>query len=385
MAKHKKRKKLIIKSSQSLHLRSPSSPDLPIDSSPSTSLESCSIDLAGTINLLSYQQNKFINIPIASHDALFYHLEQMASLQARQPNQLIWLDIRSDQQNQLIRRLQTLFPIEPITIENLVDDDLRTKLEDFDDYGFLSLHIFYQNAARVDTPRLFHTARIAMLIGDWYVITFQHAEHDTFMSERTRLISSYRKALPQIRSDFLLYFLLDTLVDEYFDLLEITGGEIDHLSEHLFRSYQPNIIEQLYALNQYVFLIRREIMPLSEVLILLKNGLSVFNDEASKSYFGNTSDHLLQLIVNLNFHRDSLANLMNLYYSLSDQKLNQIMKTLTVVSTIFIPLTFIVGVYGMNFSVMPELEWRYGYAAVWMGMLAVSAIIMLFMRRKKWL
>ncbi|NIZ19126.1 magnesium/cobalt transporter CorA [Entomospira culicis] len=372
-----RRKRVIIKTEQSLHV----SPSLVVDAS----------DIQGKneYSLIRYDSNMnaFEELTIASEDLLIAQVQRLHTLKMEKPLQdFVWVDVRGMQSNEaLIKRLSTLFPLDPMTQDNLTDATLRTKLEDFDDYGFLTLQAFYQFSKKSDVARSFEHAKVSILINNWLLLTLQHSEYDIFASQKKRILSSFRKILPRIRTDFLLYFLLDTLVDQYFTLMDVLSDEIEHLSNLLFRSYSSDLIEHMYTFNQYLFLIRHEVVPLSEVLLLLRNGLMTFEDDQSSKYFANVGDHVLKLVENLNFHRDSLNNLMNLYYSLSDQKLNQIMKTLTVVSTVFIPLTFIVGVYGMNFAKMPELEWQYGYIAVWGLMITVGVGITLYMKKKKWI
>lgn len=377
--KHK-RKTLVIKAMHSLHVNSKQS-NINVNSINYQSVN----EFSHHCTLMHYDDNinSFEEISIDSNDYLF---NKLLSLQEHKrtnsSKDITWLDVRNFEKYDIIPHLNKIFTIHPITLDNLTDVALRTKLEDFDEYGFLGLQTFYHSSNQL---KLFQNNKISMILNNWIIITLQHEEHDSFLKQRKRLLGSLKKSLPLVRTDFLVYFLLDSLIDKYAELLEAIGEETGHLSNLLFKAYSPNLIENLYSLNQYVFLIRRELIPLSEVILYLENGLIIFEDETSSTYFGNINDHILKLIENLNFHRDTLANLMNFYYSLSDQKLNQIMKTLTIVSTIFIPLTFIVGVYGMNFANMPELEWEHGYFFTWFIMLGISISVLLYMKRKKWL
>ncbi|NIZ40942.1 magnesium/cobalt transporter CorA [Entomospira entomophila] len=341
----------------------------------------------------SAEKNSFIKVIHYHPDKRRFELSSLESLielelYLRQMNSsainLLWIDICTSDTPAVLKELSDKFPLHPMTTDNITDETLGTKLEDFEEYGFLNLQSFYRVPDRTTQQNLFQNIKISFVVGSWFILTFQSPGHDSFATMRNRLLHTTR-VLPKIRSDFLLHFLLDGLIDQYFDLLEIVGSEVDTLSHQLFKAYQADLIENLYNLNQYLFLLRKEIMPLSEIILLLKSGFITFDDTETSTYFGNIRDHLLKLTENLNFHRDSLNNLMNLYYSLSDQKLNQIMKTLTVVSTVFIPLTFIVGLYGMNFEYMPELKWKYGYGIVWATMVVVSLWIILYMKRKKWL
>ncbi|NIZ46584.1 magnesium/cobalt transporter CorA [Entomospira nematocerorum] len=339
------------------------------------------------------EKNSFIKIIHHHPDKRCFQLTSLDSLPELElylsqmdasSRDLLWIDICTSDISLVLKQLSSKFPLHPMTADNITDETLGTKLEDFEEYGFLNLQSFYRMPYQNNQQNLFQNIKISFVVGSWFVLTFQSPGHDSFTTMRNRILHTTR-VLPRIRSDFLLHFLLDGLIDQYFDLLEIVGSEVDTLSHQLFKAYQADLIENLYNLNQYLFLLRKEIMPLTEIILLLKSGFMVFDDTETSTYFGNIRDHLLKLTENLNFHRDSLNNLMNLYYSLSDQKLNQIMKTLTVVSTVFIPLTFIVGLYGMNFDYMPELKWRYGYAIVWTTMIIISLWIILYMKRKKWL
>lgn len=298
------------------------------------------------------------------------------------PGTVSWLDVQSTHDGALLTKLGTCFGIHPLVLESIQDPTLRTKVDEYDNFLFVAIYAFRESLEENIT--VFSSSKISFIIGKTYIITLQDSSLDAFASVRLRLAKPDTK-MHRFGADFLAYSLIDSIVDHYFPVLEALGNEVDTLSERLIQDADDALLEPLHILNQNISFFRKEMSPLNDVAQRLRKAESLFIHDDIAPYFDNVADHTLKTLEMLNYHRDGVANLFNLYHSFANQRMNHVMKTLTIISTIFIPLTFIAGVYGMNFTNMPELSWRYGYAIALLVMLLISVLILIVMKKKRWL
>jgi magnesium transporter len=235
-----------------------------------------------------------------------------------------------------------------------------------------------------DESQSINTEQISLLLGQHYVISFQELEGDVFDGVRERL----RRGNGRIRQrgpDYLAYALLDSIVDSYFHILEKVGDRLVDLEEQLISAPDASMLTTIHHYKRELLLLRKSVWPLREVINQQHKEASPQISEGTQIYLRDLYDHTVQAIDTLEIFRDTVTGLQDLYMSSVSNRMNEIMKVLTIMASIFIPLTFIAGVYGMNFEYIPELKWRWGYFTVW-GCMAGSAIVMLvFFRRKKWL
>jgi magnesium transporter len=226
--------------------------------------------------------------------------------------------------------------------------------------------------------------QISLILGHNFVLSFQETEGDIFDPIRER-IRNGKGRIRKMGADYLAYALIDAIVDHYFVILERSGDRIESLGEALVINPTPKTLQEIQHLKREMIFLRKSIWPLREVISGLQRGESSLFAEATLIYLRDVYDHTIQVIDTIETFRDMLAGMLDIYLSSLSHKMNEIMKVLTIIATIFIPLTFLAGVYGMNFEYMPELKWRWGYFVIWGVMIAVSVAMLIYFRRKKWL
>ena len=223
-----------------------------------------------------------------------------------------------------------------------------------------------------------------MILGSGILITFQEKVGDVFEMIRTR-IRNNKGRIRKLGPDYLAYSLIDAIVDNYFVILENTGGMISFIEEEMMADPSPDIMHFLHDLKRDVLFLRKSVWPLREVINNLQKAESPLIEKSTEVYLRDVYDHTIQVMDTVEVFRDMLSGMLDIYLSSLSNKLNQVMKVLTIIATIFMPLTFIAGVYGMNFKYMPELSWRWGYYEALGLMLAVALSMVLFFKRNKWL
>src|SRR5690554_1487835 len=291
-----------------------------------------------------------------------------------------WVNLDGLQDIELLKETGNLLKIHVLTQEDILNTEQRPKLEDYGDYYFIVLKMLYYDISIRDIVE----EQVSIIVKDNLVVTFQEREGDVFQPVRER-INTNRSRLRRNGVDFLLYALMDAIIDNYFIILEKVGDEIENIEELILDNPAPEVMKRLYMLKRNIVLLRRTIWPIREVVgFLERTDVRLVQDE-TKLYFRDLYDHTIQVIENIESLRDLIAGMVDIYLSTVSNRMNQVMKVLTIIATIFIPLTFIAGVYGMNFVYMPELEWRQGYPIV-LGIMFLIGIFMLYLfKRKKWL
>jgi magnesium transporter len=229
-----------------------------------------------------------------------------------------------------------------------------------------------------------HAEQVSLILGPSFVLSFQEQAGDVFEGVRKRI----RNGKGRIRSmgaDYLAYALIDSIVDSYFLILEKIGDRIELLEEELIRLPTPATLQKIHRFKRQMILLRRSIWPLREIVKELQRDGAPLIRETTDFFLRDVYDHTIQIVETVETFRDIISGMIDIYLSNMSNRMNEVMKVLTIIATIFIPLTFIAGVYGMNFAYMPELEWRWGYPAIWLLMLAIFAGMMIYFKKKKWL
>lgn len=291
-----------------------------------------------------------------------------------------WLNFTGLHDVERLRRIGEVFQIHPLVLEDIAHTEQRPKIEDLTDYVFVVVRMLYRRAQDQQVV----SEQVSLIVGRGYVLTFQEIEGDVFGIIRDRI----RAARGRVRSmgpDYLAYALIDAIVDNYFVVLEDIGSAIDDLQEKVFRHSDSSTLRELHRLRSEMIFIRKALWPMREVVSALEKNDGGLIAAETHPYLRDVYEHTVQVIDTIEMLRDMLTAALEIYMSSAGNRMNQIMQVLTVIATIFIPLTFIAGVYGMNFEIMPELKWRYGYAGVWAVMLAVAIAMLSFFRRRKWL
>ncbi|MFK7780722.1 magnesium/cobalt transporter CorA [Psychroserpens sp.] len=295
--------------------------------------------------------------------------------------QVTWININGLNNLKDIEKLGTHYNLHPLTLEDIVNTSQRPKFEEFQNYFFVVFKMLY-----FDDKDILQYEHLSMVVGPDYVLTFQEADGDVFDNLRNRI----EVAKGRIRSqgaDYLMYAILDAIVDNYFTVIEAVGDKIEDLESNIFETQTNNSTtpNQIQDLKQEVLKIRRSILPLREVINRLEKSDNTIINVKSQSYIRDLYDHIIQVNESIDLYREMVWGLMDMYMTIISNKMNEVMKVLTIIATIFIPLTFIAGIYGMNFTNMPELQSENGYFILLGAMFVLFIIMLIYFRNKKWL
>ena len=322
------------------------------------------------ITVLEYDENELRRINVNNPGDLEYY---------RDSEKTSWVNIDGLHDTKLLGAVGSVFGLHPLVLEDMLNTEERPKIEDYGDYTFIAVKQLFIDE-KTGEPVTDHQN---IILGKGFVISAGESRTRIFDPIRERLESGVR--LRKMGADYLAYALLDAIVDNYFDVLERQGEMIEKVEEVLVSSPDRTTLNKILDTKNDMLYIHKNIWPLREVANLLERGESSLISHETRVYLRDLYDHVMQALDTTEIYRDILSGLLDVYLSSVSNRMNEIMKVLTIISTIFIPLTFLAGIYGMNFSNMPELGWRWGYFAL-LGVMAVLALLMLdFFKRKKWL
>jgi magnesium transporter len=284
-------------------------------------------------------------------------------------------------QVEAVEKLGNCFGLHPLVLEDILNTDQRPKMEIYGDYVYIVLKMLYGSGPR----RLVETEQVSLILGSNFVISFQEGiEGDVFDPVRER-IRSGKGFIRKMGADYLAYSLIDTIVDNYFVILEGLGERVELLEEELLVHSTTTTIQEIHKFKNEMILVRRMVWPLREVISGLGRRESPLIKETTEIYLRDVYDHTVQVMDTIEVYREMLSGMLDIYLSSVSNRLNSVMKVLTIIATIFMPLTFIAGIYGMNFKYMPELEWRWGYPAVWLIVAVIGISMLIYFKKKKWL
>jgi magnesium transporter len=294
---------------------------------------------------------------------------------------LTWIDVEGIHDPEVVKAIGRNFGTHPLVLEDILNLEQRTKVEDYKDQVYIIMKMVAYNVEK----DYIEIEQVSLLFGDNFVISLQEGSMpDVFEPVKQRL----RKKDSRLReqgTDALIHALVDIIVDNYYIVLEKIGEKTDLLDEELIRRPHPETLEKIYELKREVIYLRKCIWPLREVINILARDTYIKITEETRIYFRDIYDHTVQAIETVETLRDIISGMMDLYLSSLSNKMNEIMKSLTMIGLLFIPLTFIAGIYGMNFEYMPELKMKTGYP-ITLGVMLVIAVLMIFyFRRKGWI
>lgn len=293
---------------------------------------------------------------------------------------VVWINVEGIHDTETIEKIGELFKLHPLTTEDIVNTMQRPKFEDFNTYLFIVLKML--NYSTINT--VMKPEQVSVILGKNFVITFQERPGDVFDSVRERIRES-RGRIRKTGADYLAYALIDAVVDSYFLILETIGDQIEQVEDGVILNQEPDTISKIHKFKRAMLFMRRTVWPLREEVSLLGKSGSDLVSEPTALFFRNLYDHTIQVIDTVETYRDLISGMHDTYLSSVNNRMNEVMKILTILATIFIPLTFITGLYGMNFRYMPELFWKWGYFAALGLMLVIAAAMLVNFRRKKWL
>jgi magnesium transporter len=292
-----------------------------------------------------------------------------------------WINMEGIHEVEIVEKLGNCFGLHPLVLEDILNTDQRPKLEVYGDYIYIVLKMLYDG----DPNCPIEMEQVSIILGSNFVISFQEGkEGDVFNPVRER-IRSGKGFIRKTGSDYLVYSLIDTIVDNYFLILERMGDKIELLEEELLAHPTTGTLQEIQKFKNEMTFVRRVVWPLREVVSGLGRKESPLIHETTEIYLRDVYDHIVQIMDTIEVYREMLSGMLDIYLSSVSNRLNSVMKVLTIIATIFMPLTFIAGIYGMNFKYMPELGWRWGYPAVWLIVVIISIAMLIYFKKRKWL
>jgi magnesium transporter len=320
------------------------------------------------ITIIRYSETFFVEKEIAS----------VADVINEKNNESVtWINI-DGLDAKLIEEVGESFGLHPLIQEDILNTEQRPKTEDFGSYIYIVLKNFYNQGNGEMPPE-----QVSIILGNNFIISFKERPTALFEPIRERLRTN-KGRIRKTGADNLAHAIMDSVVDNYFFVLENLEERIEYLEDDLVKQTNPVNLQAIHSLKRELILLRKSLWPLREAISTLERSESPLITESTHIYFKDIFDHVIAIIDTVETFRDMLSGMLDIYLSTISNRLNQVMKVLTIIATIFMPLTFLAGIYGMNFKYMPELEWRWGYYSLWAVMLTI-AILMLIFKRKKWL
>jgi magnesium transporter len=338
----------------------------------------------GTMMFVGDQRRARIRIDVIDYNDVTFN--EMQDLDVRQCTDLTrsslvtWINVSGVHDVVLIESLGHSFGLHPLTLEDIVNTTQRPKYEEFPQYMFIALKMIEIDVA----PSHIFVEHVSLILGENYVISFLEDEGDVFDAIRHRIRTATGR-IRMMKADYLAFCLMDAVIDHYFVAVEHIGDRIDEFEEKILSDPKREDVNEIHRLKRSILTLRKAVWPFrEEVGAIGRSGSALLRAETS-AFWRDLYDHVIQVIDMVETCRDIMGGIHDTYLSGLSNRMNEVMKVLTIISTIFIPLTFIVGVYGMNFKHMPELDWPPGYFVVWGVMLAISACLFGFFKRQKWL
>ncbi len=326
-----------------------------------------------------------IKISLMSYDEEHVAERSISTLQeCRLPEDfpgITWINVEGLHETKILEQLGANFGMHPLILEDILNTAQRPKIEDLGKYIFIVLKMFNNHE---DKAEELESEQVSIILGSNYVVSFWEKEGKTLDPIRER-IRSGKGRLRKMGPDYLTYAIIDAIVDSYFIVLEQLGEKIEFYEDTLVSKPTPQTLQAIQHLKREMIILRKSVWPLREIVGFLERTESNLLDDSVGIYFKDVYDHTIQLIDTIETFRDTLSAMLDIYLSSISNKMNEVMKVLTVIATLFMPLTFLAGVYGMNFTFMPELKWEYGYLMFWI-LIAITVVLMLiYFRKKKWL
>jgi magnesium transporter len=338
----------------------------------------------GTLIHIGEKKTKELKITVIDYEETHFEEREVKRVEEcfvfKDKPTVTWMNVDGLHQVEILEKLGECYGLHPLVLEDILNTDQRPKMEDYGEYIYIVLKALDYN----DKSNEIGTEQISLILGSNFVFSFQEREGDTFDPIRERI----RNGKGRIRSmgaDYLAYALVDSIVDNYFIILEKLGEKIEFLEDKLVSHPTPETLQTIHHLRREMIFLRKAVWPLREVINSLERGESSLVKESTRLYLRDVYDHTIQTIDTIETYRDMVSGMLDIYLSSVSNRLNSVMKVLTIIATIFMPLTFLAGVYGMNFKYMPELGWRLGYPFIWLIMIGIGVLMLIFFRKKKWL
>jgi magnesium transporter len=338
----------------------------------------------GTLIHIGERKTEEIKITIMDYDETQFQEKEAKTFEECFPYKgrttVTWINVDGIHQIDTLEKLGECFELHPLTLEDILNTDQRPKMEDFSNYMYIVLKMFSYEGKSNEIL----IEQVSLILGPNFVLSFQEDVGDVFDPIRERIRNGKGK-IRKMGADYLVYALLDAIVDNYFIILEKIGEQIEFIEERLVVNPASETLNTIHKLKREMLLLRKSVWPLREVISSMERGESPLIKGSTKIYLRDVYDHNIQIIDTIETLRDMLSGMLDIYLTSISNRLNAVMKVLTIIATIFMPLTFLAGIYGMNFKYMPELEWTWGYPLILLIMFSIGVSMLFYFKRKKWL
>lgn len=340
----------------------------------------------GTLIYIGERKTDRVRLTLIQYREGFFNRQEVASVEeflsiyeATESGTLTWLDVAGLHDVQLIEQIGKAFQLHPLLLEDIVNTEQRPKREDYGSVLYIVVKMLCLDAPR----RGILTEQVSLVVGERLILSFQEDGTDVWAPIRDRLRTG-KGRIAAAGTDYLLYSLVDAVVDNYFAVLEFIGEQLERIEDRLLAAPSPDILRELHGLKREMLFVRRATWPLREVLSGLERGDSKLMTESTRLYMRDVYDHTVQVIDTLETLRETVAEMLDVYLSSMSNRMAAVMKVLTIITTIFMPLSFIASVYGMNFRHMPGLDSRWGYPLVLTVMVAIGLLMIFLFHKKRW-
>jgi magnesium transporter len=322
------------------------------------------------VKVIDYDENNMEEMTIEDLQVCEYY---------KKKDSVTWISVTGIHEAERVEKICNIFHIHPLIQEDILNTQQRTKIEEFGQYLFVTFkNLFYS-----ETSKTIETEQISVILGHNFLLSFQEADSHLF-DEIIQRIHTGKGTIRQKKADYLLYKILDTAVDQYFVLIDQIGDMVEDIEEETM--YYPNskTTFKIQGVKKNLMILNKHILPMREALNKIESGSTELIEHKNINYFRDVYDHTYQAYDTIENHRSLLTDLMNIYFTTTSNKLNQVMKVLTIISTIFMPLSFLTGVFGMNFKYFPYIDHPDAYYVFWIVVIIVTIGMLFYFRRKKW-
>lgn len=337
----------------------------------------------GTLTHIGEKKLERTRISLIDYDEAQFQEKELKTVEECLPFKdtptITWMNINGLHDVGVINRIGDHFNIHPLVLEDILNTEQHPKYQDFDNHLFIVVKALHYD----EKDDQIKAEQVSLILGKNFVISFQENEKDLLNPIRER-IRNGKGRVRKMGADYLFYALLDTIIDNYFIILEKLDERIEALEEDVMNHPKPETLEEIHYLKREMIFLRKSLWPLREVISSLEREDSPIIQEKTRIYLRDVYEHTIQVIETAETMRDVVSGMLDIYLSNASNRMNEIMKVLTIIATIFIPLTFITGIYGMNFKFMPELEWKGGYFIVLALMAVIGVSMLVYFKRKKW-
>ena len=325
-----------------------------------------------------------VRMAVIDYDQEHYQTRELESVEEAFPfkdtSTVSWLNISGLHEVEILEKIGQRYDIHPLVLEDILNTAHRPKVEVFDNYIFIVFKMIGYDSENENIT----IEQVSLILGPNFVITFQEYDGDVFQPVRQR-IQDAKGRIRKRGADYLAYALLDVLVDHYFLVLEKLDEIIEYLDESVTEKPDSSLVQDIHRMKRELIILKKSVWPLRDAINDLVREESPIIQESTEPFLRDVHDHTIQVVDTVDAYRDMVSGILDVYLSSISNKMNEVMKVLTIIATIFIPLTFIAGIYGMNFEFMPELKWRWSYFVLISFMIAIAILMIAFFKRKKWL